>query len=104
MSTIVASIVQRDFRTYILLPSNSFILWIIIGLIAGWIAGTVSRGRGFGCLADVVLGLVGAVIGGWIFQKLNIAMFGVFGSLAAATVGAILLVAVARLFAGSTAD
>ena len=63
MSAILASIVQRDFRTYILLPSNSFILWIIIGLIAGWIAGTVSRGRGFGCLADVVLGLVGAVIG-----------------------------------------
>ncbi|HEY4741158.1 MAG TPA: GlsB/YeaQ/YmgE family stress response membrane protein [Candidatus Acidoferrales bacterium] len=104
MSTIVASIIQRDFRTYILLPSNSFILWIVIGLIAGWIAGTVSRGRGFGCLADVVLGLVGAVIGGWIFQKLNIAMFGFFGSLAAATVGAILLVAIARLFAGSTAD
>ena len=74
--------------------------WIIIGLIAGWLAGTIARGRGFGCITDVILGLVGAVIGGWIFSRLGIATFGFLGSLAAATVGAVLLVAVARLFAG----
>jgi len=55
-------------------------------------------------LTDIVLGLVGAVLGGWIFTKLNIAIFGFWGSLAAATVGAVLLVAVARLFAGGSAD
>jgi uncharacterized membrane protein YeaQ/YmgE (transglycosylase-associated protein family) len=76
--------------------------WIIIGLLAGWIAGTISRGRGFGCIVDVILGLIGAVLGGWIFTKLGIATFGFFGSLAAATVGAILLVAIARLFAGGS--
>jgi uncharacterized membrane protein YeaQ/YmgE (transglycosylase-associated protein family) len=43
---------------------QSVIAWVIIGLIAGWLAGTVSRGRGFGCIADIILGMVGAVIGG----------------------------------------
>jgi uncharacterized membrane protein YeaQ/YmgE (transglycosylase-associated protein family) len=79
-------------------PSNSLLWWIVIGLVAGWLAGTLSRGRGFGCLADIILGLIGAVIGGWIFSKLGIVFLGFFGSLAAATVGAIVLVAVARLF------
>ena len=78
--------------------------WIMIGLIAGWLAGTIARGRGFGCITDVILGLVGAVIGGWIFTQLGIRTFGFWGSLAAATVGAVLLVAVARIFAGGRAD
>ncbi|MGP8155849.1 MAG: GlsB/YeaQ/YmgE family stress response membrane protein [Candidatus Acidiferrales bacterium] len=85
---------------YVQLTSNGWIAWIIIGLLAGWIAGTVTRGRGFGCLVDVALGLIGAVIGGWIFTRLGITTFGFIGSLAAATVGAVLLVAIARLFAG----
>jgi uncharacterized membrane protein YeaQ/YmgE (transglycosylase-associated protein family) len=74
--------------------------WIIIGLIAGWLAGVVGRGRGFGCLADIILGLIGAIVGGWIFTKLGIAAGGVLGSLAAAFVGAVVLVAIARLFGG----
>ena len=78
--------------------------WIIIGLTAGWLAGTIARGRGFGCITDVILGLVGAVIGGWIFTRLGILTFGFWGSLAAATVGAVLLVAVARIFAGGRSD
>jgi uncharacterized membrane protein YeaQ/YmgE (transglycosylase-associated protein family) len=78
--------------------------WILIGLIAGWLAGTIARGRGFGCITDVILGLVGAVIGGWIFTRLGIMTFGFWGSLAAATVGAVLLVAVARIFAGGRSD
>jgi len=79
---------------------QSVIAWIIIGLIAGWLAGTVSRGRGFGCIADIVLGMVGAIIGGWIFLKLGILGGGILYSIAAATVGAVILVAVARLFSG----
>ena len=77
---------------------NTWLWWIVIGLIAGWLAGTLSRGRGFGCLADIILGLIGAVIGGWIFSRLGIVFLGFFGSLAAATVGAIVLVTIARLF------
>jgi uncharacterized membrane protein YeaQ/YmgE (transglycosylase-associated protein family) len=74
--------------------------WIVIGLLAGWIAGQITRGQGFGCIVDIILGLVGAVIGGWLFTRLQIPAWGFWGSLAAATVGAVLLVAVARLFAG----
>lgn len=74
--------------------------WLIIGLLAGWIAGTLSRGRGFGCIANVILGLIGAVLGGWIFTKLGIWGGGFLYSLAAATVGAVVLVAIAGLFSG----
>lgn len=77
------------------------ISWILIGLIAGWLCGKVTRGRGFGLLANLFLGLVGAVIGGWIFERLGVVSFGFVGGLAAATVGAVLLVAVARLFSGA---
>ena len=79
---------------------QSVILWVIIGLIAGWLAGTVSRGRGFGCIADILLGMVGAIIGGWIFSKLNIRGGGILFSIAAATVGAVFLVGIARIFSG----
>ena len=79
---------------------RSVIGWLIVGLIAGWLAGTVSRGRGFGCIANIILGLVGAFLGGWIFEKLGIFGGGLIYSIAAATVGAVVLVVVARLFSG----
>ena len=79
---------------------QSVIAWIVIGLIAGWLAGTISRGRGFGCLADIILGMIGAILGGWIFMKLNIQGGGLLFSIAAATVGAVILVSVAKLFSG----
>jgi uncharacterized membrane protein YeaQ/YmgE (transglycosylase-associated protein family) len=79
---------------------RSLIGWLLIGLIAGWLAGKVSRGRGFGCIANVILGLVGAVLGGWIFTRLGVFGGGFIYSLAAATLGAVVLVAIARLFAG----
>ena len=80
---------------------QSVVVWVVIGSIAGWLAGKVSRGRGFGCLANIFLGLVGAVLGGWIFSKLGIERFGFVYSLAAATLGAVILVAIASLFSGS---
>jgi uncharacterized membrane protein YeaQ/YmgE (transglycosylase-associated protein family) len=79
---------------------QSVIAWVVIGLLAGWLAGKVSRGRGFGCIANILLGLVGAVLGGWIFTQLGIVRFGFVYSLAAATLGAVILVAIARLFSG----
>jgi len=80
--------------------SSTLLGWIIIGLLAGWIAGEVSRGAGFGCLGNVAIGLVGSILGGWIFSKLGIWGGGFVYSLAAATVGAVVLVSIARLFAG----
>jgi uncharacterized membrane protein YeaQ/YmgE (transglycosylase-associated protein family) len=92
---------QDDHGVYVQLQARRGLIgWIIIGLLAGWLAGTISRGRGFGCIVNVILGLIGAVLGGWIFSRLGIVAFGFIGSLAAATVGAVLLVAIARLFAG----
>ena len=79
---------------------NSLVGWILIGLIAGWLTGKITRVKGFGCLANVLLGLVGALLGGWIFTKLGILGGGFIYSLAAATVGAVVLVSVARLFGG----
>jgi uncharacterized membrane protein YeaQ/YmgE (transglycosylase-associated protein family) len=79
---------------------HGLIGWIAIGLIAGWLAGKITRGKGFGLFADVFLGLIGGVIGGWIFGRLGVESFGFIGSLAAATVGAVVLVAIGRLFTG----
>ena len=84
-------------RVWIVLPSG-FWGWILIGLIAGWLAGKIARGRGFGCIADIILGIVGSFIGGWIFMRLNIYGGGFLYSLAAATVGAVILVFIAHLF------
>jgi uncharacterized membrane protein YeaQ/YmgE (transglycosylase-associated protein family) len=70
---------------------------IITGLIAGWIAGKLMRGRGYGIIADIVLGLIGAIIGNWIFTRLGIQTTGRLGFLAMATVGAVLLVGAAHL-------
>ena len=76
----------------------SWLGWIVIGIIAGWLTGKLMRGAGYGILMDLILGLIGAVIGGWIFGLLGISSYGLLGSLAAATVGAFVLVAIARLF------
>src|ERR1700757_3535340 len=75
--------------------------WLLIGLLAGWLAGKMARGRGFGCIGDILIGLIGSVIGGWIFTQLGIVHTNTFlYSLAAATIGAVLLVSVAHLFFG----
>lgn len=79
---------------------RSLLGWIVIGLIAGWLAGKISRGEGYGCITDIVLGLVGSLLGGWIFMKLGIFGGGFIYSLAAATLGAVILVSIVHLFAG----
>ena len=80
------------------LRTHSFWAWILTGLLAGWIAGVAFRGRGFGCIADIALGLIGSVTGGWLFNYFGVMNGNFFYSLAAAAAGAIILVAIARLF------
>ncbi len=75
--------------------------WLLMGLLAGWLSGEMVRGKGFGCLGNILLGLIGGVLGGWLFERLHIEAFGFIGGLAAATVGAVLIVAVARGLSGS---
>jgi len=87
-----------DSHVIIVEDRHRFIYWLLVGLIAGWLAGKIGRGRGFGCITDVVLGLVGAYLGGWVFGKLGILGGGFLYSLAAATLGAVILVSIAHLF------
>ncbi|HXT24713.1 MAG TPA: GlsB/YeaQ/YmgE family stress response membrane protein [Candidatus Eisenbacteria bacterium] len=79
---------------------RGLLAWLFLGLVAGWLAGKLSRGRGFGCITDIILGLVGSFIGGWVFTKLGIFGGGFIYSLAAATLGAVILVAIVHLFTG----
>jgi uncharacterized membrane protein YeaQ/YmgE (transglycosylase-associated protein family) len=73
--------------------------WIIVGGIAGWLAGKLMKGGGFGILVNILLGIVGSVIGGWLFGLLGISVAaGFIGSLASATIGAIVLLAIVSLF------
>jgi uncharacterized membrane protein YeaQ/YmgE (transglycosylase-associated protein family) len=78
--------------------SHGFVAWLFLGLVAGWLAGKIARGRGFGCIGDILLGLIGSYIGGWIFIKLGILGGGFLYSLAAATLGAVILVSIAHAF------
>ncbi len=81
---------------------RGIIAWLLLGLIAGWLAGKLARGRGFGCVTDIILGLIGSFIGGWIFTRLGIFGGGFLFSLAAATLGAVVLVAIAHLFSSGS--
>jgi uncharacterized membrane protein YeaQ/YmgE (transglycosylase-associated protein family) len=77
---------------------TSLIYFLIIGIVAGWLAGKVMRGRGFGLLGDLVVGIIGAVIGGWLFGVLGIGVGGgLIGSLITAFIGAVLLIFLVRL-------
>jgi len=67
------------------------IFWLIIGALAGWIAGNLMRGGGFGLLGNIVVGIVGALVGGWVFGLLGISAGGALGSLVTAVVGACVL-------------
>lgn len=70
---------------------------ILIGIIAGWLAGKIMRGRGFGLLGDLVVGIVGSLIGGFVFGLLGIGSYSLVGSIVVATVGAMLLLYLIRL-------
>jgi len=75
-----------------------FIEWILVGLIAGWLAGKVMMGGGYGVLVDIILGILGGVLGGWLFGVLGIwPGGGVIGSIIVAFVGAVILVGITRL-------
>ena len=77
---------------------QSLIIWLIIGAIAGWLAGQIMKGRGFGLVGDIIVGIVGAFIAGVLFPRLGFA-FGnpLVGSVIAAVVGACLLLFILRL-------
>jgi uncharacterized membrane protein YeaQ/YmgE (transglycosylase-associated protein family) len=74
------------------------IVWfILIGLVAGWLAGKLMKGSGFGILGDIVIGVIGALLGGFLFGMLGISAGGLIGSLIIATLGAVILLYILRL-------
>jgi uncharacterized membrane protein YeaQ/YmgE (transglycosylase-associated protein family) len=73
------------------------LLWtLIIGAIAGWLAGTLVKGRGFGLIVDIIVGIVGAFIGSWVFGLLGLSAWGLLGQLCMATVGAVILLVIIK--------
>jgi uncharacterized membrane protein YeaQ/YmgE (transglycosylase-associated protein family) len=85
----------------------NLLVWIIVGGIAGWLASAVVEGGGMGIVADVIVGIVGALIGGFLLSLLLPGTFGLdgfnLGSLIVAFIGAVILLAVVRLFTGRRA-
>lgn len=87
---------------HVVLDLGSWLSWIIVGLIAGAVAARVVAGRGFGCIADIIVGIAGAIIGGFLLG----AVFGVtgtvgfFGGIVVAFIGAALLLAALKLLSG----
>jgi uncharacterized membrane protein YeaQ/YmgE (transglycosylase-associated protein family) len=81
------------------MESEMSLLWfLLVGLVAGWLAGVLVKGGGFGVIGDIVVGVIGAVLGGWLFSILGASVGGeLVGSIIVATVGAVVLLAIVRL-------
>jgi uncharacterized membrane protein YeaQ/YmgE (transglycosylase-associated protein family) len=99
--TLALAAAQFEFSAW-RLRTNSLWAWILVGLIAGWLAGYAFRGRGFGSITDIVLGVIGSLFGGWLSAKYGFMGGDFYYSLAAAAAGAVLLVAVSRLFSNGS--
>ncbi len=75
---------------------GGLIYWIVVGLIAGWLAGKVMKGRGYGLVVDIVLGILGGIVGGFVFSLLGLHAGTTLGQIVVAFVGAVILVWIAR--------
>jgi uncharacterized membrane protein YeaQ/YmgE (transglycosylase-associated protein family) len=85
------------------LSPGGIIAWIVVGLIAGWAASSVSRGHGYGIIGDIVVGLIGALIGGFLAGFFIHGSVGLIGSIIVAFLGALILLAILRMFGRSRA-
>ena len=80
------------------MSAETLIIYLIVGAIAGWLAGLIVKGYGFGLLGNIVVGIVGSFIGGWLFGRFGIASgSGILGAILGATVGAVILLLLLRL-------
>jgi uncharacterized membrane protein YeaQ/YmgE (transglycosylase-associated protein family) len=76
----------------------NILIWLICGVIAGWITGLIMKGGGFGLIGDLIVGLIGGLIGGWVAGKIGLGASGLLGEILVAVLGGVILVAVLRLF------
>ncbi len=72
-------------------------IWIVCGILAGWLTGLVVKGRGFGLIGDLIIGLLGGIVGGWLFALFGLYPMSLIGNISVAVVGGIVLVAVVRI-------
>lgn len=79
------------------MEANGLIFTLLIGAVAGWLAGKIMKGKGFGVLGNIIVGVIGAVLGGFLFGLLGISAAGMAGALVTATVGAIVLLWIVSL-------
>jgi len=90
---------QQPGEMTMMLEPQSLIAWLVIGLIAGWLAGQIVKGYGFGLVGNLVVGVVGAFIGGWLLSFLNIHIGGgILAAIINATIGAVVLLVIVGLF------
>src|SRR5256885_13819338 len=82
------------------LTLEGLIWWIIVGLIAGFLASVVMRGGGYGIVGDIILGIVGAIIGGFLAGLLGLGASGLIGTILVAFIGACILIALLRAVSG----
>ena len=83
------------------LSSQSLLIILLVGLVAGWLAGQIVQGTGFGIIGDIVIGVLGAFIGSWLFPQLGIHLgAGILSAIINATIGALLLLLIIRLVRG----
>jgi uncharacterized membrane protein YeaQ/YmgE (transglycosylase-associated protein family) len=77
---------------------EAFIIWLIVGAIAGWLAGLLVRGSGFGLIGDIVVGIVGGIIAGWLLPMIGIVIGGgLIGEIINALIGAVILLIIVKL-------
>jgi uncharacterized membrane protein YeaQ/YmgE (transglycosylase-associated protein family) len=74
-----------------------WILYILIGLIAGWLAGKITKGHGFGLFGNICIGILGSLLGGFLFRLVGLSAYGVIGSLIMALAGALVLLFLIQL-------
>jgi uncharacterized membrane protein YeaQ/YmgE (transglycosylase-associated protein family) len=80
------------------MEAQSLIIWLLVGAIAGWLAGMVVKGGGYGLIGDIVVGIVGALIAGWLLPQLGIIIGGgIIGAIINAFIGAVILLVILRL-------
>jgi uncharacterized membrane protein YeaQ/YmgE (transglycosylase-associated protein family) len=80
------------------MEAQSLIIWLIVGAIAGWLAGKVVRGGGFGLIGDIIVGIVGGLIAGWLLPQLGIAIGGgIIAAIIDSFIGAVILLVIIRL-------
>jgi uncharacterized membrane protein YeaQ/YmgE (transglycosylase-associated protein family) len=80
------------------MDAHGIIIWLIVGAIAGWLAGMVVKGGGFGLIGDIIVGIVGALIAGWLLPQLGIAIgTGIVAAIIDAFIGAVILLIILRL-------